>query len=150
MRLCSILILLACAGTLANSPAPSRASTALPPAAIVIRNANIITVDTHFSRAQALAIDGDKIRAVGDDREISRFIGPKTHVIDAKGKTVLPGLYDSHVHSYKASVSEFGAPMPVLNSLAEAFNYIRRQAASQTAGSWIILERVYPTRMKEG
>lgn len=150
MRRCSIWILSACAWTLAFPGAPSRASTALAPAEVVIRNAKIVTVDTHFSRAQALAIDGDKIRAVGDDREIALFVGPNTRLIDAKGMTVLPGLYDSHVHSYKASVSEFGAPMPVLNSLAEAFDYIRRQAASQTPGSWIILERVYPTRMKEG
>src|SRR5207302_2617901 len=113
-------------------------------------NANVITVDAEFSIAQAVAVQGDKILAVGGDKEICRFAGGNTRVIDAKGKTVLPGLYDSHVHSYRASVSEFGAPMPVLNSLAEAFAYIRRQAAKQPPGSWIILERVYPTRMKEG
>jgi predicted amidohydrolase YtcJ len=139
-----------CICALAFSAAGFCASTTPINADLVIRNANILTVDTHFSRAQALAIDGDKIRAVGDDREVSRFIGSKTHVIDAKGMTVLPGLYDSHVHSYKASVSEFGAPMPVLNSLAEAFQYIRQQASRLAPGSWIILERVYPTRMKEG
>src|SRR5207245_4052879 len=109
-----------------------------------------ITVDSQFAQAEAIAVRGDRILAVGNNQEISRFIGPKTRVIEANGKTVLPGLYDSHVHSYRASVSEFGAPMPVLNSLAEAFGYLREQAAKQPPGSWIILERVYPTRMKEG
>jgi len=90
---------------------------------LVIRNANVITVDSHFSQAEAVAVAGDKILLVGDDREISRLVGPNTRVIDAKGMTVLPGLCDSHVHSYRASVSEFGAPMPILNSLAEAFRY---------------------------
>src|SRR5438105_2795584 len=117
---------------------------------LIIRNAKVITVDPQFSIAQAVAIRGEKVLAVGNNRQISDFKGPNTRVIEAEGKTVMPGLYDSHVHSYRASVSEFGAPMPVLNSLAEAFAYIRRQAAKQPPGSWIILERVYPTRMKEG
>src|SRR5258706_11524913 len=117
------------------------ASAAPAPADLVIRNANVITVDTHFTQAEAVAVAGDKILIVGNNQEISHLIGPNTRVIDAKGKTVLPGLCDSHVHSYRASVSEFGAPMPVLNSLAEAFDYLRQQAARQAPGSWIILER---------
>jgi predicted amidohydrolase YtcJ len=117
---------------------------------LIIRNANVVTVDSRFSLAQAVAVRGDKTLAVGSNEEISGFAGSDTRVIDGKGRTVLPGLYDSHVHSYRASVSEFGAPMPVLNSLAEAFQYIRKQAAQQPANSWIVLERVYPTRMKEG
>jgi predicted amidohydrolase YtcJ len=129
---------------------PLPAVSARPPADLVVRNANVITVDSQFTVAQALALRGDRIAVVGNEEEVGRFIGPNTRVIDAKGKTVLPGLYDSHVHSYRASVSEFGAPMPVLNSLTEAFQHIRGQAAKQAPGSWIILERVYPTRMKEG
>jgi predicted amidohydrolase YtcJ len=121
-----------------------------PKAEMIIREANIITVDPQFSLAQAIAIKGDTILAVGSHKEVSHFAGPQTRVMDAKGKTVLPGLYDSHMHSYRASVSEFGARMPVLNSLVEAFEYIRQQASKQPAGSWIVLERVYPTRMKEG
>jgi len=140
----------ACACALAFLAAGSCALAAPTPADVVIRNANVITVDTHFSQAEALAVHGDRILVVGDNQEISPLIGPTTRVIDAKGNTVLPGLYDSHVHSYRASVSEFGAPMPVLTSLAEAFDYIRQEAARQAPGSWIILERVYPTRMKEG
>ena len=146
----SILSSVTCAWALALPAAHSHALAAQASADLVIQNANIITVDSSFSQAEALAIDGDRILAVGDNREISRFVAPNTRVIDAKGKTVLPGLYDSHVHSYKASVSEFGEPMPVLSSLAEAFQYIHQQAARQAPGSWIILERVYPTRMKEG
>jgi len=116
----------------------------------IIRNANILTIDPQFSKAKALAIANGRILAVGTDNQIETFRGPGTKIIDAAGKTVLPGLYDSHVHSYRASVSEFGAPMPVLTSLGEAFNYIRQKSASALAETWIVLERVYPTRMKEG
>jgi predicted amidohydrolase YtcJ len=116
----------------------------------IIRNANILTIDSQFSRAQALAIANGRILFVGTDNQIEAFRGSATKIVDAAGKTVLPGLYDSHVHSYRASVSEFGAPMPVLTSLVEAFNYIRQRAATEPPGTWIVLERVYPTRMKEG
>src|SRR5258708_6670942 len=77
---------------------------------LIIRNAHVLTVDAHFSIAQAMAVRGDKILAVGSNEEISGFAGPNTRVIDARGKTIMPGLYDSHVHSYRASVSEFSAP----------------------------------------
>ncbi|MDB6027580.1 MAG: putative TIM-barrel fold metal-dependent hydrolase [Verrucomicrobiales bacterium] len=119
------------------------------PADFVLRNAKIITVDQKFSTAEALAVRADKIVAVGSDRKIAEWIGPNTQVMDAGGKTVMPGLYDSHVHSYKASVSEFGGGAPLVHSIAEAQDWIRKQAAQKKAGEWIVLERVYATRLKE-
>ncbi len=116
----------------------------------VIRDANVLTVDARFTRGQALAIRGNRIVLVGTNRQVEPLIGPGTRVIEARGRTVLPGLYDSHVHSYRASLSEFAGPAPVLNSLEAAFRHIREKAATQPPGTWIILERVYPTRMKEG
>jgi len=124
-------------------------SIATETASLVITNASIITVDANFSVAQAIAIQGDKILAVGNENEISKFIGTSTRVIDARGKTILPSLYDSHVHSYKASVSEFGGGSPMIHSISEAQKWIREQAAKKPAGSWIVLERVYATRLKE-
>lgn len=120
------------------------------PAETIIRNANILTLDSQFSKAQAMAIAGGRILAVGTNKQIEPFSTSTTKVIDAAGRTILPGIYDSHVHSYRASVSEFSGPMPILDSLADAFIYIRQKAASQPTGSWIVLERIYPTRMKEG
>jgi predicted amidohydrolase YtcJ len=120
------------------------------PADLVITNARVLIVDDHFSRAEAVAVRGEYIVAVGANSVVAPLIGTATRVIDAQGNTVLPGLCDSHTHSYRASVSEFARPLPVLKSLADAFQYIRQQAKAQSAGSWILLERVYPTRLKEG
>jgi predicted amidohydrolase YtcJ len=117
---------------------------------LIIHGAKVITVDSKFAVAQAIAIRGDRVIAVGKDKEVLRHAGPATQVIDARGKVVMPGLYDSHVHSYKASVSEFEAPMPVIDSIVEAQDYIRKQAVGKTTNDWIILERIYPTRLKEG
>ena len=126
------------------------AAHAESPADFVITNANVLTVNNRFSREQAVAVRDDKIIAVGRDRRIQSLIGVNTRVVDARGRTVLPGLIDSHVHSFRAALSEFGEPKPVITSLAQAFDYIRDQATKLPAGSWIILERVYPTRMVEG
>ena len=69
-----------------------------PPADLVIRNAKVYTVDATRPRAEAIAVVGDRIRAVGTEAEIKAWIGPATRVIDARGKTVLPGFIDAHVH----------------------------------------------------
>jgi hypothetical protein len=115
----------------------------------LLRNANVVTVDQNFSIAQAVAVRGDKILFIGTDREAEPFIGPTTRIVDAKSKTVLPGLYDSHVHSYRAAVSEFGGGAPMIRSIAEAQQWIREQAANKPPGNWIVLERVFATRLKE-
>ncbi len=116
---------------------------------LVIRNAHIITVNKRFAISSAIAIQGDKILAVDDDKRIAKYIGKKTRVVDAHGKTVMPGLYDSHVHSYKASVSTLEGGAPYIRSIAEAQKWIREQVAKKPPGSWIVLERVYATRMQE-
>ncbi len=117
---------------------------------LVIHNANVITVNTNQPNAEAIAVRGDKIIFVGGNRDSKKFIGAKTKVLDAQGKTVMPGLYDSHVHSYRASVSELGGGAPFLRSIAEAQKWIREQVAKKQPGSWIVLERVYATRLEEG
>lgn len=116
---------------------------------LVIHNANIITVDSRFSFAKAMAIRGDRIVALGTDSDILHYAPKTAKIIDAKGKTILPGIYDSHVHSYRASVSELGGGAPIIHSIVEAQAWIRNQARTKASGSWIILERVYASRLKE-
>src|SRR4051812_17681973 len=80
-------------------PGVSFAAEAPPEMAdFIIRNAKVITVDSKFAIAQAIAVKGDRILAVGKNKEISRYAGPITRIIEAQGKVVMPGLYDSHVH----------------------------------------------------
>jgi predicted amidohydrolase YtcJ len=116
---------------------------------MVIQNAHVITVNSKQPTAEAIAITGDKIVFVGSNHAVKRWIGGKTRLVDAKNKSVMPGLYDSHVHSYKASVSELGGGAPLIHSIAEAQAWIREQAAKRPAGSWIVLERVYASRLAE-
>ena len=66
---------------------------------LILRNGQVLTVDAAFSKAQAVAIAGNRILAVGDNAAMGRFTGKTTRVIDLKGATVVPGLRDSHLHT---------------------------------------------------
>src|SRR5262245_14710281 len=82
------------------------ADAAPAPADLIIHNARVVTVDAKFSLAQAVALRDGKVLAVGDDKAVLEHKGPKTRVIDAKDKMVLPGLMDSHTHPYSCVTTE--------------------------------------------
>src|SRR6476660_1220202 len=67
------------------------------PDAILV-NGKILTVDERFSTREALSIHDGKIQAVGTSTDIRKTAGPATRVIDLQGRTVIPGLIDSHQH----------------------------------------------------
>ena len=69
-----------------------------PVADLVLLNGKVWTVDKSHPEAEAVAVWRDRILAVGSTREIRRLVGPGTRIIDLKGKRVVPGFYDSHVH----------------------------------------------------
>jgi predicted amidohydrolase YtcJ len=119
------------------------------PADLIIHHAQVLTVDPKFTIAEAVAIKGDRIQAVGEDAVVLKHAGPKTKVIDAQGRTVMPGLYDSHTHPISAATSELAEPLPNLPDLAAVFAYIRKKAAQTPEGDWIVLRYAFPTRLKE-
>src|SRR5438128_1870016 len=65
---------------------------------LILSNGKIITVDDTFSIAQAVAVRGDRIAAVGTNADINRLAGPNTRRIDLRGKAVVPGFIDNHAH----------------------------------------------------
>jgi predicted amidohydrolase YtcJ len=119
------------------------------PADLIIHHAKVLTVNDRFHIVQALAVRGDRIIAVGEDQTVLRLRGPKTRVIDANGRMVLPGLYDSHVHPVGAATSELAEPLPDLRSLEDVFAHVRKKAAATPEGQWIVLRFAFPTRLKE-
>lgn len=122
---------------------------AAEPADFILRNAKVATVDAKFSLAQAVAVRGDKILAVGSNADIAKLAGPNTRLVDAKGRMVIPGLMDSHTHPSGASLYEFDHPMPEMESIADVLSYIRSRAAVVPEGQWITLSQVFITRLKE-
>jgi predicted amidohydrolase YtcJ len=124
-----------------------KAAEPLLAADLVISNAKVVTVDSKFSVTDAIAVRDGKIVALGADAK--KLTGPGTRVIDAAGKTLLPGLYDSHVHPVGAALSEAGNPLPLLRSIPEVLDYIRKKAAATPEGQWIVIQYAFPTRLQE-
>ncbi|MFN3325039.1 MAG: amidohydrolase [Bryobacteraceae bacterium] len=117
---------------------------------LIFHSGKIITADEAFSIRQAIAVRNGRIAAVGSDEQVlAAERGPKTELIDLKGRTVLPGLIDAHVHALGAGLSEFRKPLPPLNSFAAVQNYIREQAKTTPKGRWIVVPRTFPTRLTE-
>jgi len=76
-----------------------------PPAERVFVNGKVVTVDSSFSVKEAVAIKNGRFVAVGTDNEMRRWIGPKTVVVSLGGRTVIPGLIDSHMHATVAGLN---------------------------------------------
>ena len=125
------------------------AAAAAEPADFILRNAKVATVDAKFSLAQAIAVRGDKILAVGSNADIAKLAGPNTRIVDAKHRLVIPGLMDSHTHPSGASLYEFDHAMPEMESIADVLAYIRSRAAIAPEGQWITTSQIFITRLKE-
>jgi predicted amidohydrolase YtcJ len=116
------------------------ASLVAQDADLILINGKILTVDTAFSMQQALAVRDGKITAIGATAEIRKLAGEKTKVIDLGGRTVIPGLIDSHMHAIRAAsffASETNwAGVP---TLAEALQRVRASAEAKSPGEWIVV-----------
>ncbi len=145
-RLC-LLAVFAC--TLLNGHIVRADDAAGDAADLIIHHAKVLTVDKQFRVAEAIAVKGDRVAAVGDNKTILKLKGAKTRVLDGHGQSVLPGLYDSHVHPLGAATSELVEPLPNLKSLEDVFAHIRKKARETPAGEWIVLRFAFPTRLKE-
>jgi predicted amidohydrolase YtcJ len=104
---------------------------------LVIINANLHTMDQSRPIAQAVAILGNRIVAVGSSDLIKKLTGPQTRVIDAQGQLVLPGFNDSHVHFLSGGFQLSSVDLRDANSPEEFADRIREFAEKLPAGRWI-------------
>lgn len=117
---------------------------------LILHGGKVVTVDAKFTIAEAVAIKGGRITAVGSSKAVlAQERGSGTRVMDLRGKTVLPGLIDAHVHALGAALSEFRTPLPPLRSIADVQNYIRARAKVTPKGEWIVVPRTLPPRLQE-
>ena len=107
---------------------------------LVILGGNVITVDSIKPRAQAIAVKFGRVLAVGQDDELKPLVGPDTRVVDARGKTIIPGLNDAHCHVLSAGRSHFqvNCGPTVVKSIAEIKKAIAEKAKTTSKGEWIV------------
>jgi predicted amidohydrolase YtcJ len=125
------------------------ASVAEPAADLILHGGKVIAADRAFSIHQALAVRDGRVARAGSNAEVLELRGEKTQVIDLGGKTVIPGLIDSHVHACGAAVTEFDHPIPDMESIAGVLDYVRTRAAKLKPGEWIAVRQVFITRLRE-
>ena len=141
LRVCAVIVAFAGAGVASAAPAD-----------LVVRHANIITVDTILPRAEALAVTAGKFVMVGNDRAVAELIGPATKVLDLAGKTVVPGFVDAHAHpgpeypedSAWAAVDCRPAKVPTIEALITA---LERKAKRTPPGQWVTGARYQETKL---
>ena len=106
----------------------------------VLVNGKIVTVDSGFSIREALAVRDGTIVAVGGSAEIRKLAGPKTRTIDLQGRTVIPGLIDSHMHATRAALS-FTTEVNWIGAttLAEGLQRLREASLKAKPGAWLIV-----------
>lgn len=107
------------------------------PADLVLRNANIVTMNRNTPTAEALAVSGDRILAVGSEDEVSGYVGTETEVLDLEGKTVVPGMIDSHVHFVGLGNRLLQLDARNVSDKDEIIERVAEHVADAEAGEWI-------------
>jgi predicted amidohydrolase YtcJ len=123
------LLLLAFIGTAAAQPADT-----------ILVNGKVLVGDAIFTVGEALAVRGDRVLAVGKNSEIQKLKSGKTRVVDLQGRTVIPGLVDSHMHAIRAALS-FATEVNWIGvaTLEEALDRIREGTRRAKPGGWLIV-----------
>ena len=118
---------------------PNAWSQPQPPSAdSVVANAKIYTVNPQQPWAEALAVRGEKILAVGSTREINRYRGPNTRVIDAQGRLVLPGFTDCHIHFMEGSLGLLHVDLNGAATVREIRKRVSAYAIAHPHDAWIL------------
>jgi len=124
-------------------------------------NGEVLTMNASNDIAQAVAVKGDKIHAVGRNSDIRALIGPNTRMVDLAGKTLLPGFIDAHGHFPESGVNVLyrvntnSPPIGTTQSIADIIARLREKAQKTPKGQWIqgfgyddtlLAEKRHPTR----
>jgi predicted amidohydrolase YtcJ len=104
---------------------------------LIVRNARIWTGDTLRPRADALAIRGERLLAVGTDREVSAHGGARTRVIDAGGRFITPGFIDDHTHFNQAGALLIGANLLDVHTPAPFVARVKAAVTRMSPGAWL-------------
>ena len=108
------------------------------PADLILKNGNIITVDAGFSIAEAVALAGERIVAVGPDAAMAAHTAPWTRVIDLKGRPVIPGLIDGHAHMDREGLKAVYPSLGRVRSIRDIQDRIADLARGKKPGEWIV------------
>lgn len=118
-------------------PAAAGAQARLP-TTVVLHNGRIVTQDGEDRTVSALAVVGDRVVSAGADSEVLALRASATCVVDLKGRTVVPGFADSHLHSKISQVGDNVVDLTPVRSMAELLDALKAKVAASRPGDLII------------
>lgn len=122
----------------ASATHPAVAAEVGGPADVIFHNGPILTMNDHAPRAQAVAIRGERILTVGWAREARIHASPRTRMIDLKGRTLMPGFIDPHMHMTTAQFDDWLNVSPMrLSSFEQVMEALRAGVARTPPGDWV-------------
>jgi len=121
---------------------------------VVFLNGKIVTVDDRGTIAEAVAVKFGKVLAVGSNVEIEKLIGVDTHVVGLGGRTVIPGLIDSHCHMVGTGISAMAGVLDLseeagVRSIADIKAKIAEKAAATPRSEWIVGDKEDDSKLAE-
>src|ERR1043166_6266644 len=116
----------------------NRSVNATDAADLILLNGNIYTVNEHQPKAEAIAVKKDQIVFVGTNDEAKKLGGPQTRIVDLGGKTVVPGLTDSHCHIFGIGEREMHLNLEGTNTRADFLRKVKERVTQTEPGKWIV------------
>jgi len=116
---------------------------------LALLNGNVVTMDRRVKRAQAVAVRGERILCVGKNSDVKRLVGRRTRVIDLRGRTVVPGMIDTHIHFIDYGLSLERIDLRGVRSIAEIQAKVASKVEKSPPGLWILGRGWDQERLKE-
>jgi len=113
-------------------------SEPVAPADLVLRGGNVVTVDAARPHAEAIAVRGFEIVAVGSDREIDAYVGPGTRLIELEGRLAIPGFIDGHAHYLDLGQAKMILDLTRAATWSEIVEQVAAAARQAEPGEWIL------------
>lgn len=122
------------------------------PASLIFHNVRVLTMEPSRPQAEAVAVAGDRLVAVGSEAWVARQRGPQTRLVDGRGLTLLPGFIDAHCHllSYAASLLSVDCSPRAVRSIADIRAALAAAAARTPEGRWLRAVGYDETELAEG
>ena len=131
------LILAGCGGGSEEAAEPAATMPSVAPADLVLRGGTVATVDPALGNAEAIAVNGYQITAVGSDDEIAAYIGPDTEVIELNGRFAMPGFIEGHGHYMGLGRSKQILDLRNVQNWAEVVSMVAGAVDKAQPGEWI-------------
>jgi predicted amidohydrolase YtcJ len=122
---------------LAAATVPARAGSAAEPADLVLLNATVHTLDARRPRAEAVAVRGNRIVALGTSAKLQSYVGPRSRVMDLRGRTVVPGFDDAHAHFLGIGFARLDVDLVGTGTFDDLLARVEKAVKARTLGEWI-------------